>query len=298
MVLESLFANKEIRRHPLFVLFMAGLVGSVSLWVAYYSFPGSASVLAVSFVTIAFVPLMHHIFRAEEEREAERPGYAALFIARHFSVLKVYAFLFVGLILTYAFWYAVIPEPQRALMFAEQDKTLGSIGRLRETLTGDSGALNQITGNLAKPAPACGKNPFCWFDIIFFNNAFVLLLAVAFSFIYGAGVVFLIGWNASVIGVLIGKDIVQSAATSSLPEAFAGGLYNALGLVPHGFFESLGYFLGAISGGIIGAAISRKKHLRGEFGNIAKDAAIMLIYAMGALLLGAIIEAYVIVYSI
>ncbi|MCX6798683.1 MAG: stage II sporulation protein M [Candidatus Diapherotrites archaeon] len=111
--------------------------------------------------------------------------------------------------------------------------------------------------------------------------------------------VFLIGWNASVIGVLIGKDIVQaSLSNGSMLESVASGLFNALGLVPHGFFESLGYFLGAISGGIIGAAISKKKHLKGEFGAITKDSAVMLVYAMGCLALGAIIEAYVIVYSL
>jgi len=48
------------------------------------------------------------------------------------------------------------------------------------------------------------------------------------------------------------------AASGSIVEGIGGGLFNALGLVPHGLFESLGYFLGAISGGIIGAAISRK----------------------------------------
>ncbi|MCX6798682.1 MAG: hypothetical protein NTW59_01130 [Candidatus Diapherotrites archaeon] len=124
MVLESLFGSRETLRHPVFMLVMAWLAGSVALWTAYFTFPGSASVLAVSFITIAFVPLMHHIFKSEEEKEAERPGYAALFIARHFNVVKVYAFLFIGLILTYAFWYVAVPPAQRALLFSEQEKTL------------------------------------------------------------------------------------------------------------------------------------------------------------------------------
>jgi len=123
----------------------------------------------------------------------------------------------------------------------------------------------------------------------------VLLLAVAFSFLYGAGAVFLIGWNASVIGVLIGKDIVQAAAASgSLFSGIAIGLYNALGLVPHGLFESLGYFFGAIAGGIIGAALSKKRHLKGEMATVSKDVTFMMVCAIGLLLIGALIEAYAI----
>jgi hypothetical protein len=289
MVLESIIPTREMLKHPLFMLFLAALAGSVSLWVAYFTFPGSASVLAIAFATIALVPLMHHIFRREEEREAEKPGYAALFVARHFSVVKVYAFLFIGLILTYAFWYTILPPPIRGTFFAEQDKALDKISGMRQVLT----------GNFSGVPAACGTNPFCWFDVIFFNNAFVLLLAVAFSFIYSAGVVFLIGWNASVIGVLIGRDVVQmNAGGGNLPASFGMGLYNAIGILPYGLFESLGYFLGAISGGIIGAAISRKKHVKGEFGTILKDSSVMLVYAMCCLALGAIIEAYAIVYSL
>jgi len=97
-------------------------------------------------------------------------------------------------------------------------------------------------------------------SIIFFNNAFFVMVPVlVFSFIYGAGAVFLIGWNASVLGVLIGKDIVGYAATHGGPTALYIASCRMLGLFPHGLFESLGYFAGAISGGIIGVAISKKR---------------------------------------
>ncbi len=289
MVLESLFSSTEILQHPVGMLFIAVLVGSASLWTAYLTFPGSASVLAIAFLTIALVPVIHRIFTTEEKREAERPGYAALFVARHFNVVKVYAFFFIGLVLTYALWYSVMPEQERGIVFSEQEKTLGSIGQLRETLTG------QFTAS----ASACKSNPVCWFEVIFFNNAFVLVLAIAFSFLYGAGAVFLVGWNASVIGVLIGKDIIQaSAASSNLFGGVAVGLYNALGLIPHGLFESLGYFLGAIAGGIVGAAISKRRHLRGEMTLISKDITVMLFYSVGLLIIGALIEAHAIAFGI
>jgi hypothetical protein len=285
MVLESLLDRKEALHHPFVMLVISVIICSVSLWASYLTFPRSCSILAIAFITIAFMPLFRAIFENEEEQEAERPGYAALFIARHFNVIKVYAFLFLGLILTYAFWYSVVDIGVRNVMFAEQENTLKGIENLRETLTG---AFSIKTG-------ACGTNTGCWFNVIFFNNSiFVLLPALFFSFVYGAGAVFLIGWNASVLGVLIGKDIVRYAATHGGVTALIVATERFLSLVPHGVFESLGYFTGALAGGIVGAAISKKKHLRGEMSTIAKDVFVMLLYAIGLLVLGALIEAYAI----
>jgi uncharacterized membrane protein SpoIIM required for sporulation len=128
------------------------------------------------------------------------------------------------------------------------------------------------------------------------NNAFNVMIPtmLVFSFVYGAGAVFFLGWNASVIGVLIGKDIVQYSATHGGLIALGVAANRALGLVPHGLFEALGYFVAATAGGIIGAAVSKKRHLKGETMLIAKDVAIMLLYAFGLIAIGALVEAYAI----
>jgi len=289
MVLESMLTGGEAMRHPFFMLLASVLICSVSLWAAFLSFQKSASILAVALITIALIPLFHRIFVSEEEKEAERPGFAASFIARHFNVVKVYAFFFIGLILAYAFWYSVVSPEVRVVMFSEQEAALSGIEDLRQTLTGKFSA-----GEMS-----CGPNPLCWFSVIFVNNAlFVLVPMLFFSFVYGAGAVFLIGWNASVLGVLIGKDIVHYAATHGGLAALWIGARRMLGLLPHGSLEALGYFVGAIAGGIIGAAISKKRHLRGETWIITKDVIAMVLYAFGLLLAGAIIETYAIVSSL
>jgi hypothetical protein len=289
LVLEAMLSWKEALKHPFFMLVASCLICSVSLWVAFLSFPKSASILSIAFVTIALVPLFHSVFKHEEESEAERPGFYALFLARHFNVVKVYAFFFLGMILTYAFWYSVVPIETRNLMFAEQEATLGSINNLRETLTGNFSLANG----------GCGTEAFCWFSVIVSNNVFnVLFPALVLSFIYGAGAIFLIGWNASVLGVLIGKDIVFYAASHGGAAALFVAINRFFSLFPHGLFESLGYFVGAIAGGIIGAAVTKKRHLRGELGTITKDVVVMLLYAIGLLVVGGIIEAYAIVSAI
>jgi hypothetical protein len=286
MELESLVTRKEALTHPFVILIISFFICTVSLWTAYLAFPRSASMLAIAFVTIALAPLFHMIFKSEEEQEAERPGYAALFLSRHFSIIKIYAFFFIGMILAYAFWYSVATPEASAAMFSEQETTLSGISQLKANLTG-AFSLQQAK---------CGPDPFCWFEIIFTNNAFLVMVpTLLFSLVYGAGSVFLLGWNASVLGVLIGKDVVQYAASHGGLTALWMAANRALSIVPHGIFEALGYFVGAIAGGIIGAAVSKKRHLRGETMLIAKDVAIMVLYAFGLLAIGALIEAYVIV---
>ncbi len=289
MVLEAVVSSKELMKHPLVMLFLAVLFSSAGLWIAYLTFPGSSSILGIAFVTIALVPIMHGIFVKEEAIEAESDSWTPNFIERHLTVVKIYAWFFIGLILSYAFWYAVLPIEMREKVFEEQEKTLAGIEKLKSRMTGDV-TIRQS---------ACGKDAGCWFNLIFYNNSFVLLLAVLFSFIYGAGAIFLIGWNASVIGVVIGRDILQAMAVSgNFLQAFAVGIYNGLGLLPHGLPEAIGYFFGAIAGGIIGVAIIKEKHRTHEFSVIAKDAIITLALALALLGIGAMVEAWVIVEAL
>ncbi len=288
MVLEAIISSKEMLRHPLFMLFISIVIGSASIWIAFFTFPGSSSILSIAFITIALVPMMDRVFIREEESEARKPGYAASFLARHFRVIEVFAWFFIGLIITYAFWYAVLPSEQRQIVFSEQEKTLSSIGNLRETLTGS--AVIQ--------ARACGSNSWCWFDVIFFNNSFVLLAAITLSFVYGAGAIFLIGWNASIVGVLLGREIISVAGPAGALHGLASAANVSLALLPHGIPEWLGYFVGAIAGGIISAAITKRRYRRHEPQTISKDVTVMLFYAVGLLLIGALIEAWAIVSSI
>jgi len=289
MVLEAVVSSRELMKHPLVMLFLALVISSSALWLAYFTFPGSSSVLGIAFVTIALVPIMHSIFVREEAIEAETGSWKPNFLERHFTVVKIYAWFFVGMIISYAAWYAILPDDMRGTVFAEQEKTLGGIESLKA----------KMTGNATLPSGSCGQDAGCWFELIFYNNAFVLLLALLFSFLYGAGAIFLIGWNASVIGVFIGKDIIQSMAMSgNLVQALGIGVYRALGLLPHGLPEALGYFFGAIAGGIIGVAIIKQKHLEHEFRVIAKDALITLGIALGLLFVGAVVEAWVIVEAL
>jgi len=293
-VLESLVDTAAVKRHPAVMMLLAIVLSSAAFWVAFSTFPESASILGIAFITIAFVPILHLIMAETEEEEVETPGWAGGFLKRHFSVVKIYAWFFLGIVISYAFWFSVLPAETRGRFFEVQERELGKITAFKSSLAGNASAALTGGGN-------CTKEFSCWFNIIFINNATVLFWAVLFSFAFGAGAIFLISWNASIIGVVIGRDIASLASAYSglgeysLVAAFAHGLFNAVGFIPHGLPEITGYFVGAIAGGIISAAISKKKFRTHEFEIVAKDAAFLVLVGLLLLLLGAAIEAGVIV---
>lgn len=313
MVLEAIISAAAARRHPVFILIQSIVFASVAIWLSSMVFPGSASILSIALITIGLMPIINSVLRKEEAEEEKHPGKSARFLGRHFDVIQIFGWFFIGLILAYSFWYVVLPEsvpqeclagktgiecniPTRGAVFAEQEQSLGIIKHIRAGTTGKMTAV-QGYGSCYDPST---KNFWACTGFIFENNAAVLGLAIVFSLLYGAGAIFLIGWNASIIGTVIGQDILKIAAGAAagpvgLGSAYFMGLANAVALVPHGSLEIVAYFIGAISGGIISAAILRKTYKKKIFGQILKDVFVLIAIAYLLLIAAAMVEAYFIV---
>lgn len=280
MVLESLTSVENARKHPFTLFFITFAITTASLFVAYHTFPESSSVLAIAFVAFAFMPIIHDLLVKSEEEEIDEDDMPFAFIATHFDVIHIYGWIFVGMILTYSFWSVVLPEengqcsgfgcilPAKSEIFSEQNKVYGGI---TGKVTGGSECFNEGT----KTFERC-------FTLIFNNNTWVMLLAIIFSFIWGAGALFLLGWNASVIGLFIGLEITS--------RSLGAGVARAVSYLPHGIPEIMAYFVAAIAGGIISAAISKKKFREHELRIVFIDTVLLLVLAVVTLLIGAFIE--------
>lgn len=294
MVLEALTTVKGLEKHPVIMLVMSIVLASAGIWLSYYTFPASSSILAIAFVSIGFMPIFHRLFVVIESEEAKHHGWFFSFLGRHFDVIKIYAWFFLGLIIAYCFWYVVLPDvtpavcmqdsgalecllPEKSMVFAEQEKTWKVI----------SGWSSTTAKAILGPGVCSAGNFFGCAEFIFTNNALVLGLAILFSFVYGAGAIFLLAWNASVIGIFIGKEILE--------KSLMHGLLRAVGYLPHGLPEIIGYFIGAIAGAIISVAISKRQYGKKEFEIIAKDALFLIALSYGVLLLAALIESGIIV---
>ncbi len=286
VVLESLFEGESVVKHPFSALFMGFVFSSISLWIAFFSFPGSASILSISFIVIAAVPMIHYVFVKEEEESVKVRGKKRSFVERNFDLIKIYSLFSIGVIASYAIWFLLLPAesssfcfeantcfsvPAQEAVFKEQRIVLGKIS---EIAGGNSVAKATQSGG------ACGGDFWCWFNLIFSNNSSLMLLAVLLSFLFGAGALFLITWNASIVGVLIGQN------------AAAKYHWTFLQLMPHGIPEFAGYFMGAISGGMISVALTKKKSCPREFELVARDSFILLLLALFSLFVGGAIEAF------
>ncbi|MEK6970425.1 MAG: stage II sporulation protein M [archaeon] len=320
MVLETLLPSRIAREKPHYMLIMAFLFAIVGMWLAYYVFPHSASILTLAFIVIAAEPVIRRTFLAEEDEEARSPGPASTFLERHFDLIKIYSWFFLGLILAYMTWYIILPseQPERCLIdgvcgefptresvFAEQERQLQAIGELR----GDEGTGNAtasgggLTGNASNPPTGERGDFWSVTQFLFANNVTVLLLAILFSFLFGEGALFLISWNASIIGTVMGKISAQALAASPIHDitsivfALGYGVYHGIGFIPHGIPEIAAYYIGAIAGGIISASMSKQDYRRNEFKIIAKDAAGLILIAIALLIAAALIESYLWLYT-
>lgn len=288
MVLESLFEGESIVKHPLSALFLGFVFSSVSVWIAFFSFPSSASILAISFITIAAVPMIHYVFILEESALVKKKTKKNSFVGRNFDLIKIYTCFTIGIIVSFATWFVLLPPaqtafcieenkclsiPSKEVVFKEQSNALSRVSALA------SGAPEGMGKATQSPSGVCGNDFWCWFNLIFVNNSSLMLMAVLLSFLFGAGALFLITWNASIVGTLIGQNIVAEYH------------WRFLGLLPHGIPEFGGYFMGAISGGMISVALTKKNSSTKEFELIARDSFILLLLALFSLLIGGAVEA-------
>ncbi len=272
MVLESVIRSQFALKHPFSMFFYGIVISVISAGIALSTFPNAASVLAVALVTIGTMPILYNTFSREERHETNHPGNPATFFGRHFHLISLYSFFFLGLILANAFLYTELPQDLRGQLFFEQETTYGQIEDLRGETTRE------------EFPNACQDNRFWGLAIncIFTNNAIVLGWTLLLSVLYGAGALFLIAWNASVIGLVIGQEILSSNHMIAL------GKFGCL--LPHGIPEIGAYFIGAIAGGMISISVAQKLYKHPQFGIILQDVLVMVILAYLLLFAGSIIE--------
>ena len=228
----------------------------------------------VFFTVMACLPLMLAMIGLEKEHEELAAGR----VAAHRRALPFFICLFLGLIIAFAFWFVVLPESVVANLFKVQIDT-----------------IRQISASVAGGAFTTG-----YFTQIFANNLKVLTFCVLFSFIYGAGAVFILTWNASVIGTAIGNSVRGALASLSGLTGLAGaaGYFHvfSLGLLRyliHGIPEITGYFLGGLAGGMISVAVIKHQLSSENFAITLRNAMALVFLAVLCLIAAVVLEVFV-----
>ncbi len=169
-------------------------------------------------------------------------------------------------------------------LFSVQIDTINSIN---SRVIGDEKVTGAVTG-------------MSRFSDIFFNNMKVLTFCILFSFLFGAGAIFILAWNASVIGVAIGNyirggltNIAQSIGMEKVAGYFSVISVGLLKYVIHGIPEILAYFVAALAGGIISIGVIRHDFKGRKFEHIILDAADLVLLSIAILFIAAILEVWI-----
>jgi len=278
-MIELLMKPKKAERNPWEMFFVGLFWASVSLLLVSFVFgkdsilKEGSGLLVVTFTVIACLPFMYYIIKLEEGKDVEINDSGKL-IKEHSKAIRALMWLFLGFVVAFAFFYIVMPD-SAGQNFNFQIKTFCAINSPSHyTYCLEEHGVPPITGAVTGTTAVLS---------IFANNIYVLIFTILFSLAFGAGAIFILVWNASVIAAAIG--------------IFAKGELSGLGLgllryMIHGIPEISAYFVGALAGGIVSVAVIRKD-LRGEgTWKILQDSLLMIIIAIVILIIAALMEVY------
>lgn len=270
MVLEAIInPNKLSNKWELFFIgvFYSFLAVFLSLWV----FKQYASIVMITFTIIASIPFVSKIMEKEEIKDMKNVKEWRL-LKEHTGAVTMMMYLFLGYVVAFGILYIFLPAAQSQLLFGVQLDTITKI-------------MHSPTGNFYSVS-ALGT--------IFMNNLRILFLCVIFSFLFGAGAIFILTWNASVMAAAIGSfikfDLLNNVGTFGYIQATFMGLMRYL---IHGIPEISAYFIGALAGGILSAAIIKKHYKKRGMKTILRDSVDLIAISVVVLLISAVIEVFV-----
>mgnify|MGYP001576581889 FL=1 len=278
MVVESLLNPFKAEKKPWEMFFLGFLYTSVGILLSLWVFPDQSSLIMVFMITMAALPIFYNTMKLEESKDMLMDNETAI-LREHNKAISFFMYMFIGITIACAAAYLLLPTSIINTLFDKQISTIQSIN-------------NQVSGNVIHNLNVFWK--------IFFNNFKVLAFSILFALVYGAGAIFILTWNATVIGAAIGNFV--RANVSSYTSAFglleAGNYFHviSLGLLKysiHGIPEVAAYFYGGLAGGILSMALIRKHFRTKKFSAIILDFSELVMIAVGFLIAAAFLEVYV-----
>jgi uncharacterized membrane protein SpoIIM required for sporulation len=279
-MLESLINPKRVEKGPWKMFFIGMLYASLSLLLVHWFFSGDAvlskfsGMIVVTFCVMFSLPFMYFIIKIEEKQDESVEGFKGVWEV-HKDAIYAFMWLFLGFIVAFSIWYIVL---QDANLFNAQIETYCSInspGTIEDCVSRyDFGATSIPTGSATRGLRVLS---------ILENNIYVMIFTLIFSLIFGAGAIFVLAWNASVISAAIGVFTRYNVA--EIPLGIARYMI-------HGFPEIAAYFITALAGGIFGVGIIRNGIKDKKFFRVLENVILLLFISIVILIIAAIIEVY------
>ena len=254
MVFEEIL--EKIGKRKVYSLFLGVLYVLISYGTAKLFFPSNLSLAMIFLVTLLLVPSTAKLIGIEES--IERKYGTSKFFKKHYILMEIFLFLFLGIFIGYLITGNYVP-----------DSAEYQINFLKNQ------GINLLNADI-ESAPQ--------FINIFLNNLSVIVIAFVLSLFYGVGALFLIVLNASIFA----SFVLNLLTTIAQQKAF-GAFLTLIHFIP----EVFGFLLAAIAGGVISKAIMKEKAGTEGFRNVLKDGTILLLISLAIILVAALIESFV-----
>ncbi|MBI5390419.1 hypothetical protein HZB02_02950 [Candidatus Woesearchaeota archaeon] len=264
MVWESfLGVNTEKRKG--YEFFLMGIVyGTIALLVSLLLFRTYASFLVVIIVVMETIPLVFNYIQYDRGKDvflskgsmhasdylasAEKPSFFFGYL-KYGEILKMYGFVFLGIIVAFIFWHVVLPSSVTAPAFPD---------------TNYPNALNQTANS------SFGR------VMLDFGQSFIVsFLSLLFTLFFGSGAMLILSWNAMIITGIVRDFLMKLSA------AFSFSLIASFGVVM--LPKILGFALAGLAGGVISVGVIRYELGSREFKGVMSDS--VKVYGIGLVLL-------------
>ncbi len=284
MVLESLTNPISAKKHPFKLFFVGFLFATIAVIFSLWIFKSQTSLVMVFLTVLVTVPLMYATMQEEEEEDLIQNSERSI-LKEHSKAILFLGCMFLGFIVAFSMFAIFLPADMSNMVFSTQLDTIRAINANVAKVTGN--AFDMSYGMEA-------------FVMIFLNNIKVLMFCLFFAFFFGAGAIFILTWNASVISAAMGmyfrsgiEHYAHLAGWSKVAAYFGVFSFSLLRYMLHGSFEILAYFIGGLTGGIISIGMVNHTLQSKKFKTILFDAFTLTVIAVLVLVFAGLVEVFV-----
>ena len=272
MVLEHVFPEDWLKSKGRYAFILGVIYSVIGILIASVLFPGDPALVAVAFTSLLLLPELYKIFDIQLRRQrVEQQTYLRSLWRDDVEVVRIYVFLFLGILLVYSLGTILLPSLQTNTLFREQLEI-----RFGQGFAGS--AVATFSSDL--------------FFSLLSNNFMVLIACFVLALLTGDGAILLITWNASVWGTIFGLTAKNAALFAGQSPFFFFAMIMLI-VFPHMIIEGLSYFLAAISGSIISKDVLLEEFASSRFFEVFTFNLYLFLFALFFLLMGALVETFV-----
>ena len=279
-MLESLINPKKVEKGTWKMFFVGLIYSSLSLLLTRWFFSGDmvlsqySGMIVVAFCVMFSLPFMYFLIKQEEEEDEQVEGFFSVW-KMHSDAIYAFMWLFLGFIIAFSFWNMILQDSNLFNAQVETYCMINSPGNIEDCV-----AKYDFTQKVTTTGAATKEMRLL---SIIENNVYVMIFTLLFSLIFGAGAIFVLAWNASVISAAIG--IFSKYEITEIPLGITRYMI-------HGFPEIAAYFITALAGGIFGIGVIKNGVKDPKFLRVIENVVILLFIAIIILVVAAFIEVY------